>query len=109
MPSVSGQRCLEQRTPNENLKRVAFDDSLCLIHSLDAVIHSPAGIIAAGPTTVTRSRWPRAFALRTQKPFSLLWKVTRSTRPASTSWVDGSRLDFIRVAGSSMCLLALRL
>ena len=35
------------------------------------------------------SRWPRAFALRTQKPFSALWKVTRSTRPASTSWVDG--------------------
>ena len=62
-------------------------------------------MIAAWPTTVTKSRWPRAFALRTQKPFSALWKVTRSTRPASTSWVDGSRLDFIRIAGSSVLSL----
>src|SRR5271170_7547114 len=76
-----------------------------LIHSPDSVIHSPAEIIAAWPTTVTKSRWPRAFALRTQKPFSALWKVTRSTRPASTSWVDGSRLDFIRIAGSSVLSL----
>jgi hypothetical protein len=45
-----------------------------LIHSPDAVIHSPAEMTAACPTTVTRSRWPRAFALRTQKPFSALWK-----------------------------------
>ena len=59
------------------------------------MIHSPAEIIAAWPTTVTRSRWPRAFALRTQKPFSPLWKVTRSTRPASTSWVDDSSVDFM--------------
>jgi len=36
-----------------------------LIHSPDAVIHSPAEIVAAWPTTVTRSRWPRAFARRT--------------------------------------------
>jgi hypothetical protein len=56
-----------------------------LIHSPDAVIHSPAEIIAAWPTTVTKSRCPRAFALRTQKPFSPLWKVTRSTRAARTS------------------------
>src|SRR5271166_5942070 len=76
-----------------------------LIHSPDAVIHSPAEMMAAWPTTVTRSRWPRAFALRTQKPFSPLWKVTRSTRPASTSWVVGSGLDFIRIAGSSVCAL----
>src|SRR5271166_1530308 len=62
-------------------------------------------MIAAWPTTVTKSRWPRAFALRTQKPFSALWKVTRSTSPASTSWVDGSRLDFIRIAGSSVLSL----
>src|SRR5271155_236597 len=59
-------------------------------HSPDAVIHSPAAIVAAWPTTVTRSRCPRAFARRTQKPFSALWKVTRSTSPASTSWVDDS-------------------
>jgi hypothetical protein len=47
---------------------------------------------------LTRSRWPRAFARRTQKPFSLLWKVTRSTKPASTSWVDGSCCGLICVA-----------
>jgi hypothetical protein len=29
----------------------------------------------------------------------------RSTRPASTSWIDGSRLDFIRIAGSSVLSL----
>jgi hypothetical protein len=45
---------------------------------------------------VTKSRWPRAFARRTQKPFSALWKVTRSTRPASTSWVDDSGVGRMR-------------
>ena len=30
-------------------------------------------------------RWPRALIRSTQKPISGLWKVTRSTRPASTS------------------------
>ena len=35
---------------------------------------------------------------RTQKPLSALWKVTRSTRPASTSWVDGSCCGLICVA-----------
>src|SRR5450755_154265 len=69
-----------------------------LTHSPDAVIHSPAEIVAAWPMTVTRLRWPRAFARRTQKPFSLLWKVTRSTKPASTSWVDGSCCGLICVA-----------
>ncbi len=43
-----------------------------LTHSPLAVIHSPAAIVAAWPTTVTRSRWPRAFVRRTQKPFSSL-------------------------------------
>src|ERR1700733_11567568 len=75
-----------------------------LIHSPDAVIHSPAETIAAWPTTVTRSRCPRAFARSTQKPFSALWKVTRSTSPASTSWVDGSELDFIRIARASLLI-----
>src|SRR5271155_362314 len=32
-----------------------------LIHSPDAVIHSPAEMMAAWPTTVSRSRCPRAF------------------------------------------------
>src|ERR1700722_9793673 len=43
-----------------------------LIHSPDAVIHSPAAIVAACPTTVTTSRCPRALARSTQKPFSTL-------------------------------------
>ena len=45
-----------------------------------ACTNSPAPIAAAWPTTVIRSRWPRAFTRRTQKPLSSLWKVTRSTR-----------------------------
>src|SRR2546430_14095360 len=72
-----------------------------LTHSPDAVIHSPAEIVAAWPTMVTSSRCPRAFARRTQKPFSALWKVTRSTRPARTSWVDDSGCGLIRTARSS--------
>ena len=56
-----------------------------LTHSPDAVIHSPGETMAAWPTTVIRSRCPRAIVLRTQKPFSGLWKVTRSTSPARTS------------------------
>ena len=56
-----------------------------LVHSPEAVIHSPAEIVAAWPTVVTRSRWPRALIRSTQKPVSGLWKVTRSTRPTSTS------------------------
>ncbi len=51
----------------------------------EAVIHSPAEIIAAWPTTVTKSRCPRALTRRTQKPLSGLWNVTRSIRPARTS------------------------
>ena len=50
--------------------------------------HSPAAMVAACPTTVTRSRWPRALTRSTQKPLSALWNVTRSTSPASAS-VDG--------------------
>ncbi len=43
-----------------------------LTHSPLAVIHSPAEMVAAWPMTVTRSRCPRVFARRTQKPFSSL-------------------------------------
>src|SRR5207302_3430664 len=52
--------------------------------------HSPAAITAAWPMTVINSRWPCALMRRTQKPFSALWKVTRSTRPARTSRVADS-------------------
>jgi hypothetical protein len=31
-----------------------------------------------------------------------LWNVTRSTRPASTSWVDDSGCGFILIVGSSV-------
>src|SRR5712671_4519885 len=72
-----------------------------LTHSPDAVTHSPAAITAAWPMTVINSRWPRALMRRTQKPFSALWKVTRSTRPARTSWVDDSGCGFMRTARSS--------
>src|SRR5262245_45384507 len=65
------------------------------MRSLDAVIHSPAVIVAACPTIVTTSRCPRTLARRTQKPFSALWYVMRSTRPARTSWVDVSGVVFI--------------
>src|SRR5215475_4219160 len=54
-----------------------------------AVIHSPGEIVAAWPTTVVRSRCPRALTRSTQKPVSALWKVTRSTAPASTSRSGG--------------------
>ena len=50
-----------------------------------AWMNSPAEIIAAWPITVIRSRCPRALTRNTQKPFSGLWKVTRSTKPARTS------------------------
>jgi hypothetical protein len=38
-----------------------------------AVIHSPAEIAAAWPTTVISSRWPRALTRMTQNPFSAFW------------------------------------
>src|SRR5262250_585333 len=74
-----------------------------LIHSPDAVIHSPAAIVAACPTTVTRSRCPRAFARNTQNPFSVLWKVTRSTSPANTSWVDDCGCEVIGTIVWTIC------
>ena len=66
-----------------------------LTHSPDAVIHSPAEIDAAWPTTVTRSRCPRALVRSTQNPFSALWNVTRSTRPARTSCAEAKESEFI--------------
>ena len=39
---------------------------------------------------MTRSRCPRTRVLSTQKPFSGLWKVTRSTSPARTSRFEES-------------------
>ena len=66
-------------------------------HSPEAVIHSPAETVAAWPTTVTSSRWPRALTRRTQKPLSSPWKVTRSTEPASTSRSDDGDSCFMVV------------
>jgi hypothetical protein len=65
-----------------------------LTHSPVAVIHSPAAMVAEWPTTVTKSRCPRALVRRTQKPFSALWKVTRSTRPARASCVGDAVAGF---------------
>src|SRR5262249_24501009 len=48
-------------------------------------MYSPGVIVAAVPTTVTRSRCPRTLTRRTQKPVSSLWKVTRSTAPVRWS------------------------
>jgi len=53
-------------------------------------------MVAEWPTTVTNSRCPRALVRRTQKPFSGLWKVTRSTRPATASWVGDAATGFMR-------------
>ena len=70
--------------------RDTLPEGAAVTHSPDAVIHSPGETMAAWPTTVIRSRCPRAFVLRTQKPFSGLWKVTRSTSPARTSRSEDS-------------------
>ena len=48
-------------------------------------MYSPGVMVAAVPTTVTRSRCPRTLTRRTQKPVSSLWNVTRSTAPVSCS------------------------
>jgi len=53
-------------------------------------------MVAEWPTTVTNSRYPRALVRRTQKPFSGFWKVTRSTRPATASWVGDAATGFMR-------------
>ena len=47
--------------------------SRSLTHPPLALMNSPALIVAACPTTVTRSRWPRALTRSTQKPLSGLW------------------------------------
>src|SRR5919202_4837995 len=60
----------------------------------EALTNSPAETRAACPTTVARSLWPRTLTRSTQKPVSALWKVTRSTRPASAS-VAGAAASFV--------------
>src|SRR5271165_4144074 len=75
--------------------------------------NSPALIIAAWPTTVIRSRWPRALTRSTQNPFSGLWKVTRSTRPAKASvaavWaIFATPLPFPRIGFAVLFLPAIR-
>src|SRR6266850_6111133 len=50
-----------------------------------AVIHSPGVTAGREPTTVTWSRCPLTFTLRTAKPFSSLKKVTRSIKPERLS------------------------
>ena len=61
-----------------------------LIQSPVAVIHSPAAAVAAWRVGVIGSRGPLASTRRTQNPFSALWNVTCSIRPARTSCLGGS-------------------
>ena len=78
-----------------------------LTQSPEAVIHSPAEIVAAWPTMVARSRCPRAFTRSTQKPVSTLWNVTRSTMPASTSrsvCVAGDGMAMGRIIPHTPCV-----
>ena len=42
-----------------------------LVHPPEAVIHSPAEIVAAWPTAVTKSRWPRALTRSTWGLYSV--------------------------------------
>ncbi len=67
----SVDRARRRRTQEPGLELLAVGTSF--IHSPDAVIHSVAAIVAAYPTTVTRSRCPRALARKTQNPLSALW------------------------------------
>src|SRR6476620_3662449 len=65
-----------------------------LIHSPDAVIHSPAEIVAAWPTTVTTSRCPRAFARRTQNAEAVLGVVEGDALDKTGEHFLGRRLRF---------------
>src|SRR5438105_7936050 len=66
-----------------------------LIQDPLAWTNSPAEIIAAWPTRVMRSRWPRVLTRRTQKPFSELWKRDPVDQPSqdlgrgACSWCFG--------------------
>src|SRR5215469_5928510 len=64
--------------------------SLSLTHQPSASSHSPAVTVGRDPTTVTSSRCPLTFTRSTQKPFSSLWKVTRSIKPETSSVLDVS-------------------
>src|SRR5262252_8674674 len=59
--------------------------SLSLTHQPSASSHSPADTEGRDPSTVTSLRCPLTFTRSTQKPFSSLWKVTRSIRPETSS------------------------
>jgi hypothetical protein len=52
-----------------------------------AASHSPADTEGNDPTTVVSSRGPFVLMRSTQKPFSSLWKVTRSMTPFPPSRV----------------------
>src|SRR5580704_18395102 len=78
-----------------------------LIQDPLAWTNSPAEIIAAWPTRVMRSRWPRALIRSTQKPLSELWKVTRSTSPARTSVELAVSVGAIPRSGMRQCKVGL--
>jgi hypothetical protein len=74
--------------------------SLSLTHWPAAASHSPAVTDGNDPTTVVSSRCPFVLTRRTQKPFSSLWKVTRSMTPEiprSRAGAQGSRHSFVGI------------
>src|SRR5580704_5830505 len=65
--------------------------SLFRTHRPWAVSHSPALTEGSVPTTVTNSRCPWVFTLRTENPLSSLKKVTRSISPERLSGNEDGR------------------
>lgn len=59
--------------PRREGTAVARPWSRSVVHMPVALMNSPALMAAACPTTVTKSRWPRALTRNTQKPVSALW------------------------------------
>ena len=80
--------------PSSVVGGLAFQEGSAELLAMSTVVHPGAAhldelvaalIIAAWPTTVISSLWPRALTRSTQNPVSGLWNVTLSTRPARAS------------------------
>ncbi len=70
-----------------------------------AWMNSPGAMAAACPTTVTSSRRPRICTRRTEKPFSSLWKVTRSTDPVRWSPAVAGASRSLGCSGSARAMV----
>lgn len=102
-PGADGERCVGTACQNA----VDFRDHDVRRHRLEthretrvARMKRPADTGDAKPTTVSVPRCFRSETRRTQKPFSGLWKVTRSTMP----FISAGGRDFLalRFLGSTM-------